>query len=114
MYKFWTPLLVTLSLAGCADNNSKLPVEVSINDVDDSPLYHSQIEIQAVTDDVQISKVTVNRGNNCSVIYWLNWSGSGVSSLKFGQGDVGKTSCAMDSIKEVDVETDKGDFSFSF
>jgi hypothetical protein len=114
MNKYWMPLLVILSLSGCGANDSKPPIEVSIDNVDDSAMYHSQIQVQAVTDDVQITKVTVNRGNNCAVIFWNHWSGSSALPLKFGQGDIGKTPCEIDSIKEVDVDTDQGSFSFTF
>jgi hypothetical protein len=116
MYKYWIPLLLTMSLWGCSASQSEVPVEVSVNEMDDVDAYsqlRSTVVIRAVTDSVQINKVTVNRGNNCKVVFWhQQWPGAG--SLKFGQSVTGEDSCDMDTIKEVEVETDKGSYTLSF
>ncbi len=116
MYKYWIPLLAVMSLWGCSASQPEVPVEVSINELDNVVAYsgvRSTVVIRAVSDSVQINKVTINRGNNCSIVFWhQNWSGSG--SLKFGQSVTGVDSCDMETIKEVEVETDKGSFLFSF
>lgn len=116
MNKYWVPLFAALSLCGCAAGESKPPVEVSVQEAED--IYSrqvSEIVIRAVADSVKIEKVTVNRGNNCGLgaTDWHNlWPGSGI--LKFGQSVSGRTVCSMDSIKEVDVETDTDTYTFNF
>ena len=89
-----------LSLTGCSQN---APVEVKITE---NPLFsHSMIaNVSSITDHVTVQSIKINRGN-CHV------SGS-ASTLKFGE--VAEFYFGNCDVKEIEVETDSGNFTFTF
>ncbi len=72
-----------------------------------------QLDMSAIVDQVEIYDVTVNRGNTCAPRFWYrDWAGHG--TLKFGQARSAHIRCGFNSIKEVTVTTDVGEFAFNF
>lgn len=72
------------------------------------------VNIQAVSDLVILKNVTVNRGN-CMIRANELEALKKEPKLKFGQNYiVWGGGCKLDQIKEVQVETDKGVFDFTF
>jgi hypothetical protein len=71
-----------------------------------SPLRY--LVISSRVDSVKLTKATVNRGN-CKTFNWR-----GPNPLQFGQEKRAMLSCDLDQVKEVVVETDQGEFTFTF
>lgn len=72
-----------------------------------------QLDVSAISDQVTIHNVTVNRGNTCKPHLWYSrWPGHG--TLKFGQTVSAHILCNFHSIKEVIVDTDLGSYTFNF
>ncbi|MBR7780428.1 hypothetical protein [Undibacterium rugosum] len=101
-------LLMTLTFAGLTGCVGESPIEVELK----SSPYFSPMGVLSVTgiyvtakvDEVKVRSIEVNRGN-CKV------TGEG-KSLKFGQhAYFHSPGC---EIKEIEVETDEGSFTFSF
>ena len=94
-----------LSLTGCSQN---APVEVKITENPINAMTgftHSLIvNVLSKTDLVTVQSIKINRGN-CHV------SGSS-SQLKFGE--VAKFYTGNCEIQEIEVDTDSGDFTFTF
>lgn len=72
-----------------------------------------QLDLSAVSDEVTIQNVTVNRGNTCAPYLWYSrWPGHG--TLKFGQTVSAHIQCNFHSVKEIVVDTDLGSYTFNF
>lgn len=72
-----------------------------------------QLDVSAISDETTIYKVIVNRGNTCAPRFWYrNWPGHG--QLKFGQSVRTNIYCDFHAIKEINVETDTGVYTFNF
>lgn len=113
MKQYICAVLAAASLSGCG---GEVPLEVSINEregIDNNSYYRSVLSIRSVADSIQINEVIINRGNNCKVGFWhRRWAGHG--TLKFGNGVSASIPCDMEAIKEVDIDTDQGSYTFSF
>jgi hypothetical protein len=100
-----TCILALAGLIGCSGNS---PVEVKLKQ---NPLNAMTgfttsliIEVSSTVDQVKVNSVVINRGNCHS-------SGS-PAQLKFGQNANFHTSGC--DVKEVEVDTDDGSFTFTF
>ena len=72
-----------------------------------------QLDLSAVSDEVIIHNVTVNRGNTCAPYMWYSrWPGHG--TLKFGQTVSAHIQCNFHSVKEIVIDTDLGSYTFNF
>lgn len=72
-----------------------------------------QLDVSAIADQVTILNVTVNRGNTCAPRFWYrSWPGHG--SLQFGQAVRAHITCDFHAVKEINVETDTGVYTFNF
>lgn len=100
-------------LAGCGETQS--PVEIKTYDIGNG----ERMEIIAVTDQVTVEKVMINRGH-CRGIFFDVGPGKFMMkeivsmkphTIKFGEKMIITAACA---VKEVDLETDTGSFTFSF
>ncbi|MGB6007772.1 hypothetical protein [Castellaniella sp.] len=101
--------LATLSLLGCS---SKPNVEVSIQP--NRSWGNLAFFIQATSDDVVVKNVIINRGN-CNLPPGTAKDIERTVKLKFGQSYQGfSINCKVDDVKEIEVETDVGEFVFSF
>ncbi len=105
------------------DNNtqvsSETPIEVNM-EVRPDPVYGlptTFVMVLSKVDLINIKQILINRGN-CHI---MNWKGS--PELKFGQyvtvaiskaGNGKIPGCTSANIKEVKVETDTGEYIFSF
>lgn len=100
-------------LTGCGE--TKAPVELK--------LYNNgngqRIDIIAITDQVTVEKVVINRGH-CRGIFFDIAPGKFIMKeankmqahqISFGQKMIITAACA---VKEVDLETNTGSFTFSF
>lgn len=105
MKKIFIGALV-LVLSGCGDS----PIDVSLDMAPGldgfSPLRY--LVVTSKVDSVKLSKVEVNRGN-CKTFNWR-----GPNPLQFGQEKRGMLVCDLDQVKEVVVETDQGEYTFTF
>ncbi|MDO9177668.1 MAG: hypothetical protein Q7U16_04965 [Agitococcus sp.] len=93
-------------LVGCGSS----PIEVAI-ETKDNPVSDGQMTYLVVTskvDDVQIKKVSANRGN-CKI---LGYEGS--PHLKFGNQLRTLMWCNGNPIQEAEVETSKDKYSYTF
>lgn len=97
---------LVLGLTGCGD----APVEVTLDMAPGldgfSPLKY--LVVTSKVDDVRLTNIKVNRGN-CKTFNWR-----GPNPLQFGQEKRGMLTCDLDQVKEVVVETDKGEYTFTF
>jgi hypothetical protein len=107
--KFLVLIPLAVSLSGCLTSPD---VDVSI---EENEFWGSVVfKIQAKEDEVLLKSVEVNRGN-CKLPSGTATDLSRTVSLKFGQVYTGYApSCKVDQIKEIDVQTDRGTFTFSF
>lgn len=98
-------ILALVGLSGCADNS---PVEVRLKENPLSAIagmtLSPMIEVTSMVDTVKVNSIKINRGNCKS-------SGSG-SQLKFGENARFYTSNC--DVKEIEVNTDDGSFTFTF
>lgn len=97
---------LVLGLTGCGD----APIEVSLDTAPGldgfSPLKY--LVVTSKVDDVRLTNIKVNRGN-CKTFNWR-----GPNPLQFGQEKRGMLTCDLDQVKEVVVETDQGEYTFTF
>ena len=99
---------MALTLAGLTGCTGEPPVEVELK----STPYSSPIGVLSLTgiyvtakvDEVKVNSIEVNRGN-CKVT-------GGSKSLRFGQHTYFQSPGC--EIKEIEVDTDEGSFTFSF
>lgn len=95
-----------LTLSGCGDS----PIDVSLDTAPGLDGFSSlrYLVVSSKVDSVKLNKIEVNRGN-CKTFNWR-----GPNPLKFGQEKRGMLVCDLDQVKEVLVETDQGEFTFTF
>lgn len=101
-------------LAGCEDDTqTSAPVEVSVKEIY-NPLLHAnmkKLNVVSIVDEVEITNVVLNRGNckiNPRVDEIIIKSKTNPNKLKYGQ------SKQYWFIKEVQISTDRGTWTFSF
>lgn len=87
-------------------------VEVSINP---NPFWGTlAFDVRAVSDKTTIKKVVINRGGCVLPAGTATDIVNGVR-LEFGQKYTGySNNCSVNDVKEVEVTTDKGEFTFEF
>lgn len=101
--------IAILSLSGCS---SEPNIEVSI----ESNQYHGSLvfTIQATTDEVIVKNVVINRGN-CALPAGTAKDIERTVKLGFGQNYRGYSpSCTVNDVKEIEVTTNEGAFTFTF
>jgi len=89
-------------LTGCGD----APVDVSLES--STTGNGSRVVISSRVDDVELQGFSINRGN-CRGSFFEKGR-----HLKFGQISKIFASCNPENVKEVEVKTDQGEFTFSF
>lgn len=117
---FALAVCVGIGFVGCGSGKSPIEVETYIEDVGFGQ-YLSQtfyVRVTAVVDSVTIKRVVVNRGN-CG-------DSEVERTLSFGEAykeriggrivnmAIPPNGCSINSVKEVQVFTDKGDWTFNF
>ena len=85
------------------------PVNTSMSQIHDLLAY--DIVIQSKVDSIVINNVTINRGNNCNI---NDYSRDKFlpANLKFGRYTRLSIDCDVNYIKEVEVETNLGNYKF--
>lgn len=91
-------------IAGCGKSDPPITIEL-VQNAGISTMQN--INITSKVDDISIKKVIANRGN-CAV----NLRDGANSELKFGQSTVAYLAC--NDPAEVEVDTDAGNFTFTF
>lgn len=94
-----------LILQGCS---AKPNVEVSVEPGPNK--YVVSFYVRAKADEVTVKSVTINRGN-CAL---SDSTQDSTIKLKFGQSFQGWGICNLHDVKEIEVSTDAGAFTFSF
>ena len=103
--------MVALLLFGCS---SEPNIEVSIQPNQYQYWRTLVFIIQATTNEVVVTNVVVNRGN-CALPLGTAKDIERTVKLGFGQSYRGYTpSCTVDDVKEIEVTTNAGKFTFSF
>jgi len=105
-------LLVSFAatLPACSESKPDVDVSIRTNSHWGTLVYN----IQATTEDVVISDVSVNRGN-CTIPPGTAAELKRQVNLKFGQEWRGYShNCKVDNVKEVTVTTSRGTFTFNF
>jgi hypothetical protein len=111
--KFLKIAISTLLISGCS-GPSEPDIEISVNSKDGLFGPMVLVNIQAISDEVLIKDLVINRGN-CPLLSTTVDSLNRKPTLKFGQTYQGLTNrCRLNDIIEIDVTTDEGTFSFSF
>jgi hypothetical protein len=105
--------LITLFVSGCSDD-AEPDVEISLRQRLSmfGPLL--VVNVQALNDEVVVKNLVVNRGS-CKLMEVSIKDLKRKPKLKFAesfQGDV--STCTAADIKEIQVETGKGTFDFTF
>ena len=85
------------------------PVNTSMSQIHDRLAY--DIVIQSKVDSIVINNVTINRGNNCNI---NDYSRDKYlpANLKFGRYTRLSIDCDVNYIREVEVETNLGNYKF--
>ena len=85
------------------------PVNTSMSQIHDRLAY--DIVIQSKVDSIVINNVTINRGNNCNI---NDYSRDKYlpANLKFGRYTRLSIDCDVNYIREVEVETNLGNYTF--
>lgn len=82
-----------------------------------SPLFDllAQIEVRSLEDSIVIKGFTINRGN-CTIVEPMvkKLEESGGETLKFGKAVTTMTNCPVNSVREIVVHTDRGDWVYKF
>lgn len=117
-------LAVAIFLIGCGDDTPPIEVETSQSTSEVIGFLHTKylVEIRSIVDSIVIKKVTINRGK-CGTI-------EKETILEFGEvlkkqiGDYSEpisyslpsngSGCSTSDVKEVQVVTDKGTWTFNF
>lgn len=117
---FAVAVCVGIGLVGCGSGKSPIEVETNIEDFGFGK-YLSQtfyVRVTAVADSVTIKRVVVNRGNcrDSEVGETLSFGES--YKIRIG-GQIANSTlppngCSIRDVKEVQVFTDKGDWTFKF
>ena len=100
--------LVAFSLTACGGETPSVEVEKYQEWNQYSLQYNAFIRVRAVEDVVVVKNVVVNRGN-MKLPY-----GFKQMTLNFGQSSTMRVWGDMNAIKEVQVTTDKGTWTFNF
>lgn len=122
---FTLALLATaLSLTGCKEEATAQDTPTVKLEVKIEPNIHSiagsstVINITSLEDSpIDITEVLVNRGNSCNPVSPMSRKGSFENkNLTFGYSQTAQAyaRCDMDSIREIQVQTSKGVFAYSF
>ena len=103
-------LIMTLFASSCTTSaKEECPVEVISKDLS------TNVTLTAVVDSVTIHGVQINRGNFPStIIPFVNKVANFPVTLNFGDTLIVGTLFSTGRVKEVLVETDKGDWNFTF
>ena len=89
-------------LSGCGES----PVEVRLEPSEEGHVTH--VVISGVVDDVQLKGFTINRGN-CTGSFFEKGR-----HLKFGESSKIYGGCHINEVKEVEIDTDQGEYTFTF
>lgn len=105
--------IIALLTSGCS-GQSEPDIKISLNSKDALFGPMVMVNIQAISDEVLIKDLVINRGN-CPLMPTTVDSLSRTPKLKFGQTYQGLTNhCRLNDITEINVTTDEGTFSFNF
>ena len=103
-------VMLVLLCVGVALAEDKCPVQVQLKFVrTQGRMGVTYAYVQAVVDNVRILKVAANRGN-----VTVHSSETVPCDLKFGERTSVIVSSALEAIVEIQVDTDKGAWTFSF
>ena len=100
--KFVIPLMLLLFLGATACQAAECPIEVKVS-------QREGLKIIAIVDTVTIQDVKVNRGNTK-----VDGLGSLPETLKFGTEKKFIVFTSLDALKEVEVQTNLGNWAFKF
>ncbi len=109
MKKLWFPLMllfILLNVSAC-NAEQECPVEVIVYQTDDKYKY-SLAKITSLVDDITITGVIANRGNI------KEWEKLLPKTLKFGEKVEPSFLAWVDDFKEIEVQTDRGNWTFKF
>ena len=110
MKKLWFPLMllfILLNVSAC-NAEQECPVEVIVYPTDDG-YGNSRAKVTSLVDDITITGVIANRGNV------KNWSMEVFpKTLKFGEKVENVFFIRVDDFKEIEVQTDRGNWTFKF
>lgn len=99
---------ITLGFVACGGVKSPIEVELYEEKPYANYMPYTVVKVRAVVDSVTIQKIIINRGNCEQIGYGVN------TTIKFGEVTIDKTSCSTRDVKEVQVVTDKGTWTFNF
>lgn len=108
MKKLWFPLMllfILLNVSAC-NAEQECPVEVIVYPAK----YGSYAKVTSLVDDITITGVIANRGN----IKENNWGKPLPKTLKFGEKVESFFLARVDDFKEIEVQTDRGNWTFKF
>ena len=120
-------LTAAVTLGGCGLLEPTVPIEVDLRLTEGINIDRYQptvLETSAVitaiheqNEPIEIQKVTINRGNSCTAMYFMRRHSNGdgyLAQLQFGQSTQVKARCLPEDIREIQVDTNQGSFSFNF
>ncbi|PSM51921.1 hypothetical protein CBLAS_0548 [Campylobacter blaseri] len=102
-------LIFSFIFVGCEEENQETPIEITMTNDYDSILkvYVNTLHIVSMIDEVEVKKLVLNRGNCKFQAYFDN-----KSIIKYGEEQRFMVVCR--NLKEVEVSTNKGDWTFNF
>lgn len=109
MKKLWFPLMllfILLNVSAC-NAEQECPVEVIVYQTNDGS---SWAKVTSLVDDITITGIIANRGN----IKEMNWGKLLPKTLKFGEKVESRFVVTVDDFKEIEVQTDRGNWTFKF
>ena len=104
-------LFLLLGVTACNADESKCPIEVSTEHYANNPNFASEVKVLSLVDSIVIQGVNVNRGN-VKATYWI--TNPVPHTLKYGTAFMTRVAAPQQNIKEVEVQTDQGSWTFTF
>lgn len=110
MKKLWFPLMllfILLNVSAC-NAEQECPVEVIVYPASNG--FESWIKVSSLVDDITVTGIIPNRGNIED-----RWGKRLLpKTLKFGENVKNVFTARVDDFKEIEVQTDRGNWTFKF